>query len=35
MELNKNMTTEMIWRFREYIEKSETDWMEPALEEEE
>jgi hypothetical protein len=25
------MTTEMIWRFREYVEKSGTDWMEPAI----
>ncbi len=25
------MTSEMIWRFREYIEKSGTEWMEPAL----
>jgi len=35
MELNKNMTSEMIWRFREYVEKSGTDWVESALEEEE
>jgi hypothetical protein len=31
MELNKNMTTEMIWRFREYGEKSGTDWIVSAL----
>jgi hypothetical protein len=29
------MTVEMIWRFREYVEKSGTDLMEPALIEEE
>ena len=21
----------MVWRFREYVEKSGTEWMEPAL----
>jgi hypothetical protein len=29
------MTVETIWRFREYVEKDGTDWMEPALIEEE
>jgi hypothetical protein len=27
------MTTEMIYRIREYIEKTGTDWMAPGLEE--
>ncbi len=35
MELNKNMTTEMMYRFREYVEKTDSDWMEPRLDEEE
>jgi hypothetical protein len=27
------MTSEMIWKFKEYVEKSGTDWMEPGLDE--
>ena len=31
--VGQKMTTEMIGKIREYVEKTGTDWMESALEE--